>query len=76
MFPARDVGGSVGSFAVADGKIDNPAVEFGCAEDKVEIAEGVEIAKIGAVGCDLFVVFTPEDFCAAEGIFDGLAEHP
>lgn len=76
MFPAGDVGGAVGAFAVADGEIDDLEVEFCRAKDEVEIAEGIEVAKVGAVGGDGFVIFSPENFRAAQGIFDRLTEHP
>lgn len=76
MLPAGDVGAAVGAFTVADGEIDDLAVEFGRAEDQIEITKGVEVAKVGAVGGDLLVLFFPHYFRAAEGVFDGLAEHP
>ena len=59
MFPAGDVGGSIGAFTVADGEVDDLSVQLCCAEDQVKIAEGIEIAKVGTVGGDLFVIFTP-----------------
>ena len=76
MFPAGDVGGAVGTFTVADGEVDDLAVEFGGAEDQVKISEGVEVAEVGTVGGNFFVLFFPHHFCAAEGVFNGLAEHP
>lgn len=76
MLPAGDVGCTIGALAIADGEIDDLEVEFGGSEDQVEIAEGIEIAKVGAVGCYFFVVFFPHHFGAAKGIFDGLTEHP
>ena len=76
MFPARNVGGAIGAVTITDGEINDLAVMFCRAEDQIEIAEGVEVAKVGAVGRDFFVVFAPHHFRAAKGIFDGLAQHP
>lgn len=76
MFPARDIGGSVGSVAIANGKVNDLAVKFCRAEDQVEIPEGIEVAKVGAIGGDLFIIFTPHYFGAAQGVFDGLSQYP
>ena len=76
MFPAGDVGGSVCAFTVADGEVDDLSIQLCRAEDQVKIAEGIEIAKVGAVGRDLLILFFPHDFCAAEGVFDGLSQQP
>lgn len=56
MFPAGDVGGAVGALAVADGQVDDLQVEFCRAEDQVEVAEGVEVAEVGTVRLDQFVI--------------------
>ena len=76
MLPAGDVGAAVGAFTVADGEVDDLAVEFGRAEDQVKIAEGVKVAEVGTVGGDLLILFFPHYFRTAKGIFDRLAEHP
>src|SRR5688500_19591214 len=76
MFPARDIGRAIGSFTVTNRQVDDLAIEFGRAEDQVIVAEWVKIAKIGTVGCNLFVIAAPEDFCATQGILDGLSEQP
>ena len=76
MFPARDVGCAVGAVTVADGEVYDLTIQFGGAEDKVEISEGVEISKIGTVRADLFIIFTPHYFCSTQCIFDGLTQQP
>ena len=76
MFPAGDVGGSVCAFTVADGEVDDLSAQLCCAEDQVKIAEGIEISKVGTVRGDLFVIFAPHDFCAAQCILDGLSQQP
>ncbi len=76
MLPAADIGSSISTLPVTDGQIDNFLVQFGRTEYEIEITEGVEIAKVGAVGSDYLVIFTPENFGPAKGIFDGLSEQP
>lgn len=76
MFPARDVGRAVGALPVADGEIDDFPVQFCRAEDQVKISKGIEVAEIRAVCRDCLVIFAPEDFRAAQCIFDGLTKHP
>ena len=73
MLPARDIGGAVGAVTVADGQVDDLAVQFGRAEDQVKITEGIEISKVGAIGGDLFVILAPHDLCSAECVLDGLS---
>lgn len=49
MAPALDIGFTIDAFAVTDGDIDDFRVDFGSPEDQVEIAEGIEIAEVGAL---------------------------
>jgi hypothetical protein len=57
----------------AYGTVDNLQIVFGCSEQKIEIAEWVELAEVRTVGSDDLVVVAAQDLCAAQGIFDGLA---
>src|ERR1044071_4871355 len=74
--PALDVGFAVGAGLVADGQVDDPQVELGRAEEEVEIAEGIKIPKVIAVGGDGLVILFEKDLGAAEGVLEGLAEKP
>lgn len=76
MLPARDVGGAVRAFAVADGHVHDLEVHFCRTEYQVKIAKGVEIAEVRAIGGDLFIVFTPHHFRAAERVFHRLSQQP
>ena len=76
MFPALDVGRAVGAFTIADGDIRDLEVEFRGTEEEVEVPEGIEVAEVGAVGGDGFVVRAAQDFGSAEGVFHGLTEEP
>ena len=46
MTEPADVGGPIGAVAVADGNLDDLQVQFGGSENKIEIAEGVEVAEV------------------------------
>ncbi len=76
MLPALDVGLSVGARSIADGKIDDLAIQAGRSEEQIEIAEGVEVAEVGAVGGDRFVVLLPKHLRPTERVLDGLAQEP
>ena len=65
MLPAADIGGSVGTFAVTDGQVNNFTIQFGRAEDEIEIPEWIEIAEVGAVRRDALVVRAEQHFCSA-----------
>ena len=72
VFPAGDIGSTVGAFAVANGQVNDFAVKPGRAENQVIITEGVEVAKIGTVGRDHFIVFSQgvknlEEYCRLQG---------
>ncbi len=74
--PALDIGFAVGAFPIPDGNVGDFEVLLGGAEEQVEIPKRVEVAEIGAVGRDVFVVGAAQDFGAAERVFDGLTEEP
>ena len=76
VLPARDVGGAVGTFVIADGQVNDLEVEPSRTEEQVEIAEGVKIAEDGAVGRDTVIVALPQHFGAAQRILHRLAEQP
>ena len=76
MLPARNIGCAVGAFAVADGHIHDLAIELRRAKDEVEVAKWIEVAKVGTVGGDLFVIFTPHHLGPTQCILDGLPKQP
>src|SRR6266850_2014274 len=76
MPPTVDIGLSVGAGAIANGQIHHSQVKFSRSEDKVEISEWIELAKIGAVLRDGFIIFTEKDFRATECIFELLPQQP
>ena len=45
-------------------------------KDQIVIAEGIEVAEIGAVGCDLLVIVPPQHLGAAQGVLDRLTQQP
>ena len=55
MHEARDLGAAVSAAGVAYGDFDDLQIQLGRAENKIEIAERIEIAEIGAVGDDVMV---------------------
>jgi hypothetical protein len=65
MPPAGDIRRAVGPLTVADGQVDDLQVELGRTEDQVEVAERVEVSKVGAVGGDLLIVLLPQDLRTA-----------
>lgn len=74
MSEAGDVGGAVGSFAVTNGDLDDFEIEFIGTKNKVEIAEGVEVAEELTVSDKAFVVGSEHHFSAAKGIGKMLTE--
>src|SRR5580700_1902352 len=75
MAPAFDVGGAIGALTVPDRDIGDVQTELARAEKSFEIAEGVEIDEIAAVGRDLFVMGAAQRLGAAESVLELLAEH-
>src|SRR5690348_12259636 len=71
---AADVGRTVGAFAVADGEVEDFEIHLGRAEEKIEIAEGVEVAEIGSIGGQLFVITLTQDLRAAKSVLHTLPE--
>ena len=49
-------------------------IQLSGTEEEVEVAERVEVAEIGSVGRNQLIVLFPQDFCATEGVFNGLTE--
>ena len=76
MAPALNVCFAVRALAVADREVDDFEVQASGAEDEVEVAKGVEIAEVRAVGGDAIIVGPAQDFGAAESVLDALAEQP
>jgi hypothetical protein len=57
MFKTRYIGFSIGTGFVADGHFNEFQVKLGRPKDQVEIAKGIELAKIASVSCQFQVVF-------------------
>src|SRR6266542_4165142 len=53
---SADVGAAVFSFAIAHRDVDDLEVQFGGAEEQVEIAERIELAEVLAVAGNLIIV--------------------
>ena len=68
MAPTLDVGLTIGALLVADRRVGNPQVQFGCTEEQVEIAE------VGRFGGDFLVVGSRQKLADAERVFGKLAE--
>ena len=56
MCEAMDLRGTVGSPLVSNRYFQNLEIELGCAEQQIEIPEGIELSKIRSVGGDSLVV--------------------
>ena len=61
---------------VAHGQVHDAQVQARGAEQQVEVAEGVEVAEVGAVRGDALVVLAVEGLGAAERVAHLLAEQP
>ena len=49
MAPSLDIRLTIRPRLVADGKIDNPQIQLGCAKKQIEIAKWIEVAKVRAI---------------------------
>jgi hypothetical protein len=49
-------------------------IQLGGSEKEIEVAERIEVAEIGSVGRNQLIVLFPQDFCATEGVLNGLTE--
>src|ERR1700722_77758 len=76
MAPTLDVGFSVDAFTVPDRQIDDLHIEMRRAKNQVEIAEGIEVAEIGAVVRDHLILGAAQDFCSAKRVFNALPQQP
>ncbi len=74
--PAVDVCFTITAVTVSDGDIADFEIQFGGSKKQVEVAEGIELAKVGAVLGDAIVSFAGKNLGSAEGVFHGLAEQP
>ena len=73
MAPALDVGGTIGALLVADRHVGDLEVQLGGAEQEVEVAEGIEVAEVGAIGGDLVVVYARQHLGPAKRVLESLA---
>ena len=76
MTPPLDVGVAVCPLAIPDGKIHDSEIISCCAEEDIEIAERIEVAKIGTIGGNQFIVSATEHLGAAQSVLNALAEQP
>lgn len=76
MPPAIYIGITICSKAIAYRHLGNFQVQFGSAEQQVEITEWIEVAKILTIGGNELIVPPVENFGPAQGVFDRLAEQP
>src|SRR6185295_20079494 len=74
--PALDVGLAVGARLIPNRQINDAEVEFGGAEQQVEITERIEITEVGAVAGNRLVIRTEENLRSAQRILDRLPEKP
>ena len=73
---ARDLRLAVAPARVAHRDLDDLQVELGGTEDEVEVAEGIEIAEVGAVRDDPPVMALQERLGAAKRIGQALVQEP
>ena len=68
--PALDIGRAVSSPPVTDGYLNDSQIQFGSAEQQIEIAKGVKVPKILPVFRDTLIVILPQHFGPAESVFN------
>jgi hypothetical protein len=56
--------------------IDNLQIQFSRTKNKIEIAEGIKLTEVCAVGRNLLVVTPAQDLRSAQGILDALTQQP
>src|SRR5215218_3552836 len=66
--PPADVRLAVDARLVADGHVDDLEPQARTSEEEIEVAEGVEVAEVGARGSDLVVVAPQHDLRAAQRV--------
>src|SRR5687767_12254349 len=54
--PARNIGFAISAGTVTDRQVEHAQIQLGGAEEQVEIAEWIEVAEVGTVARDLFVL--------------------
>src|SRR5207253_7187928 len=74
--PALNVRLAVGASLIADRQIDDPQVQLRRAEQEIKIAKRIEVAKIGAMARDGFVILFEKHLGAAQGVLERLAQEP
>src|SRR5688572_27243076 len=74
--PAGDVRFSVGAGSVTDWQVQHPQIQLGRAKKQIEIAEWIEVAKVGAITRDLFILESEQHLGATKSVFDRLSEQP
>ena len=76
MRKSADVGLAVTALSVTHRYFDDFEIQLRRAEQQVEVAKWIKIAEIVPARGDSLVVTLPQDFGAAQRIFDRLAEKP
>src|SRR5213080_793036 len=76
MIKSLDVRCPINPLAITDRHINNLQVLSGSAEEQVEVAEGIEIAKVRTVCCYARIVSFPQHLGPAQCILYRLSEKP
>jgi hypothetical protein len=74
--PALDVRLAVRAGLITDWQIEDPQVEFRGAEQEIEIPERIEVAEIGAIAHNGFVVPSKKHFGSAKCVLDRSVQQP
>ena len=69
-----DVGGAVGALPVADGDLNDLAVQLGGAEQQIEIAERIQASEIAPPRLNPAVVAAPQHLDPAQRVLHRLAQ--
>src|SRR5258708_20078669 len=76
MLPPLNVCLSVNPFFIADWEVENLQIQFARTEEKIEIAERIEIAEVGSIFRDLLIIGFGQHFRSAKCILDVLSQQP
>ena len=74
MSPPLDICCAVSPFTITYRYLLDPETESCCAEEQVEVAERIKVAKKTSMGSDLVIIFFGHDFGPAKSILESLAE--
>jgi hypothetical protein len=72
MTEPADISRAIGSGAIMYRDFNDLKVQFSGAKDKIEVTEGIEVAKVTPVRGNLFVIGAKEDLGSTKRIFEAL----